>query len=125
MNEPTAIPDEIAAIGLFEVMTAQAWTVLSAMAAAADPNTRELTLPVDRIAGRAGNSLFLDQVSGIIHFLSESGIVEKVSEDDPPTWRIPDCQRLVEARGKIDARVAAGEQPFPYVAPSRPNFRQR
>lgn len=125
MDEPITIPDEIAASGLFEVMTAQARTVLSAMAAAADPNTRELTLPGDKIAGRAGNSLFPDQVAGIIHFLCDSGIVEKVSKDDPPIWRILDSLSLVEAKSKIDARIAAGEQPFPSVAPSRPNFRAR
>ena len=125
MDERNSILDEIAASGLFEVMTAQAQKVLSAMAHVADPNTRELTLSVDKIARRAGNSLFPDQVDGVIHLLSESGIVEKVSEGAPPTYRIAGYQRLVETKSKIDARIDAGEQPFPHVAPRRTNFRQR
>ena len=125
MDEHNLIVGEIAASGLFEVMTPQAQQVLSAMAHAADPNTRELTLSVDQIVRRTGTSLFSDQVEGVIHLLSESGIVEKVSEGAPPTYRIAGYHRLVEIKSEIDARIAAGEQPFPHVDARRPNFKKR
>ena len=122
MDERISILDEIAVTGLLDVMTAQAQMVLSAMTRAADPNTRELTLSVDRIARRAGNSLFPDQVAAVIHQLCESGIVDKVPEGPPSTYRIPGYPRLDGAKSEIDARIAAGEQPFRPVAPRRPNF---
>jgi len=128
MDERISILDEIAVSGLFEVMPLQTQRVLCAMAHFADPSTRELTTPVHRIAMQAmqaSSALFLDQVAGVIHLLCESGIVEKVSEGPPPAYRIPCYERLVEAKSKIDARIAAGEQPFPYVVPGPTDFKER
>lgn len=131
MDERISILDEIAVSGLFEVMPLQTQRVLCAMAHFADPSTRELTTPVHRIAMQAtqamqaSSALFPDQVAGVIHLLCESGIVEKVSEGPPPTYCIPCYERLVEAKSKIDARIAAGEQPFPHVAPGPTDFKER
>lgn len=125
MDERTSILDEIAVSGLFEVMPVQTQRVLCAMAHIADPSTRELTMSVYKIAGQAGTSVFPDQVASVIQLLSESGIVEKVSEGPPPIYRIPCYQRLVETKSKIDARIAAEEQLFPYVAPGPTGFRER
>ena len=125
MDERTLILDEIAVCGLFEVMPVQAKRVLSAMAHFADPSTRELTKPVYKIAMQTGNSVFSDQVPEVIQQLCDSGIVEKISEGEPSTYRIADYQRLVEAQSKIAARNDAGEEPFPYVAPGPTGFKER
>lgn len=133
MNERNPILDEIAASGLFEVMppqTIQTQRVLAAMACFADPSTRELKTPVYKIAVKAssaapGTMIFPEQAAGMIRQLSEFGIVEKVSEGEPPTWRIPCRQRLVEAGSRITAKIATEEQPFPYVAPDPTGFEER
>ena len=61
MDRHNFIPDEIAETGLFKVMTFPTPNVLFAMAHAADPDTRELTLSfaqiarlADKITKRAG-----------------------------------------------------------------------
>ena len=131
MDERTSILNEIAVSGLFEVMTAQAppaiqaQRVLSAMAHFADPSTRELTTSVYKIAWQAGTSVFPDQVPEVIQQLCDSGIVEKISKGEPPTYRVAGYQRLVEAKSKIAARIAAGEKPFPHVAPGPTGFEER
>ncbi len=132
MDEHNLILNEIEDTGLFEVMTVPTPDVLSAMAHAADPKTRklkksfdEIARQVDKIAGRMGNRLFPDQVEGAIHLLSESGIVEKVTEGPLPTYRIAGYHRLAEIKSEIDERIAAGGQPFPHVPARRTNATQR
>lgn len=125
MDERISILNEIAVIGLFKVMPLQTWRVLSAMTHFADPSNRELTTSVYRIAGQAGTSVFPDQVPEVIQQLCDSGIVEKISEGEPPTYRVAGYQRLDEAQSKIAIRVAAGEQPFPHVAPGLTGFKER
>ncbi|MCY3711106.1 MAG: hypothetical protein OXG26_19630 [Caldilineaceae bacterium] len=128
MDERNAILDEIVVSGLQEALPRRTYLVLSAMAFLADPDTREVTKRVEEIAGKTRSMMlpdtiiFPDQVAGVIHQLCDSGIVEKVSEGDPPTYRVAaDYRRLVEVKEMIDK----GEQEFPHVEPNRPKFRQR
>jgi len=124
MDERTLILNEIAVSGLCEVMPVQAQRVLFAMVHFADPSTRELTTPVYKIAMQTGTSVFSDQGPEVIQQLCDSGIVEKISEGEPSTYRIADYQRLVGAQSKIAASTAAGEEPFPHVAPGPTGFKE-
>lgn len=133
MEERSRIIINLTMSGLFQVMPVQTVKVLCAIAILADPDTQELTMPVDKIArevawqvNRAaeltGAVMFPDQITGVFLQLSEVGIVERVSDGDPPTYRFAaDYKRLVE----IKKMIAEGEELFPYVAPGPTNFRER
>ena len=126
MDERNSIINDLVVSGLSKVLPIQASKVLSAMAFLADPYTREVTKRVDEIAGKTDTMMFPEQVAGVIRQLCESGIVERVSEGDPPTYRVAaDYGRLVEIEKEIGEMNARGEERFPYVAPSRTNFRER
>ena len=122
MNEPDPIVSDLVMSGLREAMKAQvppapqALKVLSSMALLSDSNTRELTKRVDEIIGKARDIIlpdaiiFPEQVDGVIRQLCDAGIVEKVSEGDPPTWRVAADYKSL---GEVIAMIARGEQLFP------------
>lgn len=126
MNERISILDEIAASGLFDVMPLQTQRVLAAMARFADPSTRELKTPAFIIAETAssaapGTRTFPNQVDKVIQQLCKSGILEKLSEGPPPTWRIACFQRLAE----IKETIAGGELTLSHFDPGPSGFEEQ